>query len=349
MKSTHAVSARPPAKWAVVFAFALVYLSWGTTFLAIKIGVEYFPPALFSGFRLGSAGLLILAYMAVRGQPVHLALRELLWTAFVGVLMFVGGNGLLTLGEKVSVASGVASILGATTPLFIALFETTWPRGERLTARGWLGLFVGLGGVLLLLAPQLEDPAALLADAGPWFILGSSVSWALGSVVMRYRRIRGSYLAIAAYQLIVGGAALIGIGWASGEFSQVGAAQFTFASVYSFLHLLVFGSLVGFVAYVWLLGHVSATLVGTHSYVNPAVAVLVGWLLNNENITAFIAGGMVIILVGVALVRTGGMHAKRRLDITSASHDKPKPICDPGESTNAGECAEYVGPPVQER
>jgi drug/metabolite transporter (DMT)-like permease len=340
MKSTHAVSARPPAKWAVVLAFALVYLSWGTTFLAIKKGVEYFPPALFSGFRLGSAGLLILAYMAVRGQPAYLALREFLWTAFVGILMFVGGNGLLTLGEKISVASGVASILGATTPLFIALFETMWPRGERLTARGWFGLFVGLGGVLLLLAPELEDPAALLADAGPWFILGSSVSWALGSVVMRYRRIRGSYLAIAAYQLIVGGAALVGIGWASGEFSEVGPSQFTFASVYSFFHLLVFGSLVGFVAYVWLLGHVSATLVGTHSYVNPAVAVLAGWLLNNESITAVIAGGMVIILMGVALVRTGGMQVKRTLDIAPALRDKTKQACD---STSAGECAEYVG------
>jgi drug/metabolite transporter (DMT)-like permease len=292
-----------------LLAFVLVYVCWGTTFLAIKKGVESFPPALFSGVRVTAAGLFILAYLALRGSSLRLPFLEFLWTAFVGLLMFVGGNGLLTLGEKVSVASGVASILGATTPLWIALFEWMWPWGERLTAKGWLGLVVGLAGVLILLAPRLDDPIALLTDVGPWFILGSSVSWALGSVVMRYRRIKGSYLTVAAYQMIVGGASLVLIGAMSGEFADLSVQKVTPAAVYSLFHLLVFGSLVGFVAYVWLLGHVSAALAGTHSYVNPAVAVLVGWSLNGESVTLAIAGGMAIILIGVALVRSGGTRA----------------------------------------
>jgi drug/metabolite transporter (DMT)-like permease len=265
---------------------------------------------LFGGFRVGLAGLIVVGYIAVRGQRLKMSLHDFLWTALVGLLMFLGGNGLLTLGEKVSVASGVASILGATTPLWIALLEFAWPWGDKLHLRGWFGLALGLVGVLLLLAPPAED-SGMVADIGPALILGSSISWALGSVVMRHRRIGGSYLLHAACQMIVGGAALIAVGWSWGEFAQLSIERMSPASIYSFFHLLVFGSLVGFVAYVWLLGHVSATLAGTHSYVNPAVAVLVGWLVNSEKITASIAGGMVVILVGVALVRPGGRRTQK--------------------------------------
>src|SRR5207253_1955439 len=158
------VSPPPPARWSVIVAFVLVYLSWGTTYLAIKKGVEVFPPALFGGARIILAGLILVAYLAVRRQSLWMPLRDLLWTALVGVLLFVGGNGLITVGEKF-VASGVASVLAATTPLWMSLLEMLWPWGERLRARGWLGLLVGLAGVLLLLAPRLQRPAHLLEDA----------------------------------------------------------------------------------------------------------------------------------------------------------------------------------------
>jgi drug/metabolite transporter (DMT)-like permease len=326
-----AIQSRPhsPSKWTVILAFLLVYLSWGTTFLAIKKGVECFPPALFGGCRVALAGLLVFVYLVARRQTLYLPLREFVWTAFVGLLMFVGGNGLLTLGEK-SIASGVASILGATTPLWIAMLESVWPRGERLNIRGWVGLFIGLFGVVLLIAPKLQGPATLLGEAGPAYILGSSLSWALGSVVLRYRRIKGSYLAIAAYQMVVGGGVLILIGWVAGEFAEVSIAAVTPVAIYSFFHLLVFGSLVGFVAYVWLLGHVSAALAGTHSYVNPVVAVFAGWLVE-ESITPSIVGSMVIILVGVGLVRAGGVHSKTTADekagsVSGASSNQAEPV-----------------------
>jgi len=330
MNTTNPPRPRSPTKWGVVLAFVLVYLSWGTTFLAIKKGVESFPPALFGGCRVCLAGLIVLAYLAARRQRLRLPLREFLWTAFVGLLMFVGGNGLLTLGEK-SVASGVASILGATSPLIIALLEALWPWGERLNTRGWLGLLLGMGGVILLLAPKLQEPSGLFADRGPGLILGSSFSWALGSVVLRYRRIKGSYLAIAAYQMVVGGGVLTLIGCACGEFNDLSIKEATPVAVYSFFHLLVFGSLVGFVAYVWLLGHVSAALAGTHSYVNPIVAVFAGWLMNAEDITAGICGGMAIILFGVALVRTGGIHVRAELDQRVKSRPQKKPHADGAE------------------
>jgi drug/metabolite transporter (DMT)-like permease len=182
-----------------------------------------------------------------------------------------------------------------------------WPWGERLRTRGWLGLFVGLAGVLLLLAPRLQPPANLVEDAGPLLVLGSSLSWSIGSFILRYRRLRGTHLSIAAYQMLVGGVSLLLIGLFLGENRDLDPERFTPVGIYAFFHLLVFGSLIGFVAYNWLLGHVSAALAGTYAYVNPLVAILIGRLLDREPITGWILGGMVVILAGVALVRGGGV------------------------------------------
>jgi drug/metabolite transporter (DMT)-like permease len=303
---------RRPATWAIVLAFALVYVCWGTTYLAIKRGVkdEHLPPALFGGVRVGLAGLLLLGYLAARGQSLRLTRRDLAVVSVTGCILFVGGNGLITLAEK-TVPSGVAAVLAATTPLWIGLLAMCWPGGERLSGRGWVGLLVGLGGVLLLLGPKLGDPADFVRDFGPLLVLGSAVSWGLGSLVMRHHRLEGSHLVGAAYQMALGGGCLALIGLAVGEASHL-PAQLTPGALGAFLYLLVFGSLVGFVAYNWLLGHVSATQVSTYAYVNPAVAVLVGWA-DGEEMTVWLAGGIAVILVGVALVRAGGMRAPRPL------------------------------------
>lgn len=298
-------SSRRPSAWALVLAFALVYLSWGTTYLAIKEGVKTLPPALFGGTRIGLAGLVLLAYLALRGEKLTLRGRDLFWTAVGGMILFIGGNGLITVAEK-TVPSGVASVLVATTPLWMALVELLWPGGERLSPAGWLGMISGLAGVLLLLAPKLSDPTALLGDVGPLLVLGSAASWGVGSVLLRYRRPSGSHLAAAAYQMLIGGATLTCLGLLLGETSRLHAEAFTTSAIFSFFYLLVVGSLVGFVAYNWLLGHVPASLVGTYAYVNPLVAILVGWLLGGEELTGWILAGMVVILAGVALVRAGG-------------------------------------------
>jgi drug/metabolite transporter (DMT)-like permease len=298
-----------PARWAVAVAFALVYTAWGTTYLAIKAGVKTLPPGLFGGTRVCAAGLCLLGYLVLRGERLALPRRDLLVAVVAGLFLFVGGNGLITVAEK-TVDSGVAAVLVATTPVWIALLETAWPWGERLGLRGWLGILVGLTGVLVLLTPRLADPGAFLRDTGPLLVLGSALCWSAGSIVLRYGRRGGSHLVSAAVQMIVGGSGQALIGLLYGEAGQLRAEVFTPQATFAFFYLLVVGSLVGFLAFTWLLQHVSATRVGTYAYVNPAVAVLVGWLLGGEEITGWIVGGLVVILAGVALVRTGAAGAR---------------------------------------
>jgi drug/metabolite transporter (DMT)-like permease len=305
MNPVTASAERRPATWALVLAFLIVYVVWGTTYFAIREGVRTLPPCLFGGVRIASAGALLFAYLWLRGQPLRLARRGFLVASAVGVLLFVGGNGLVTVAEQ-TVESGVTSVLVATTTLWIALAEMLWPGGERLTLRGWIGVLTGLAGVLVLLAPRISDPQAFRRDLGPLLLLGSSAAWAVGSLLLRHERRDGSHLVSAAYQMVIGGSGLVLIGLLTGEVEEVTADRLTPAAVASFFYLLVVSSLVAYLAYTWLLQYVSAALAGTYAFVNPAVAVLVGWLLGGEVVTGWLVSGLVIILAGVALVRAGG-------------------------------------------
>ncbi len=302
-----------PSPWAIALAFALVYLSWGTTYLAIRVGVHehHLPPALFTGSRVGAAGWLVLAYLGLRGEPLRLPGREFVWIAVSGCLLFVAGNGLVAVAMD-SVHSGTAAVLVATTPLWMALLETFWPGGERLSGRGWLGLAVGLGGVMVLLAPTLQDPGQALRDTGPILLLGSSIAWAVASLLLRYRRRTGPPLAAAAYQMALGGTSLAFLGLALGDGERLTVRHLTPGAVGAFVYLLVVGSLVGFVAFNWLLVHVRATLVGTYAYVNPLVAILVGILWGDGELTGWVIGGVLTILAGVALVRSSGVPRQGR-------------------------------------
>jgi len=300
------MSHRPPSVWAVNLALGIVYVSWGTTYLAIGEGVRYLPPWLFSGVRLTLAGLLLAGGLAVVRQPMALSRREFLSVLVGGGFLFVGGNGMITIGQM-TVPSSMASVLVASTPLWLALLETIWPWGERLAVAGWLGLLVGLGGVLLLLAPELYEMRVAAHLHGVALVIGSSFCWALGSFILRRQRIMQAHLAAAAYQMLLGGMVLTGIGLAVGEAERLTAEMFTAQAVFAFFWLLAVGSLAGFVAYNWLLAHVSSTLAGTYAYVNPAVAVLVGALIGGETITGWLLAGLAVILAGVALVRAGSL------------------------------------------
>ena len=308
MKTLHPEhSSHRPATWALVLGFACVYISWGTTYWAIRVGVdvdrEHLPPALFGGTRVCLAGVLLLGFLAWRRERLSLSRQDwgrILWSS---LLLFVAGNGLVTLAMQ-KVPSGVTAVLVASTPLWIGLFEMFWPGGDRLTLRGWFGLLVGLCGVLILLAPQLDDPSAFWENAAPLLVLLSACSWALGSLVMRHRRLSCPHLTGAAYQMILGGGCLTLLGVAIGETQQF-PSQVTWGAVQAFMYLLIVGSLVGFVAFNWLLGHVPAAKVGTYAYVNPVVAVFVGWFVGGEQIEAGLIASIAVILTGVALVRGG--------------------------------------------
>jgi drug/metabolite transporter (DMT)-like permease len=293
----------PPA-WLVVVAFLAVYLSWGTTYFATKLGVQTMPPALFGGTRITLAGIVLLIALVLRGTRLRISRHDLMVTFFTSLVLFIGGNYFVTRAQK-TVDSGVASVLVASTPLWMALLELLWPWGDRLTSRGWLGLIAGMGGVLLLLGPQLHDPADFVRNAAPLFVLVSAFSWALGSCLMRYYRPNAPHLLVAAYQMIMGGVCLGLFGLSMGEGARLTRADFTTTAILSFCYLLIVGSLIGFVAYTWLLGHVSVALAGTYAYINPLVAIVIGWLLGGEDVTAWTIVGMTVILLGVALVRSG--------------------------------------------
>jgi len=288
----------------LILAFGLVYVCWGTTYLALKKGVqeERWPPALFGGVRIGIAGLLLLGCQALRGQPLVLPAPDRLPVLVCSLLLFVGGNGLITVAAR-TLDSGMCAVLAATTPLWVGLFELLWPRGDRLSWRGWLGLVVGLVGVLVLCVPQLQASSSFTADVGMLAVLGSAACWALGSLVGRHHRVRCSHLTAAGYQMFLGGGSLALVGLACGELQRL-PDHISATFVAAFAWLLVAGSLVGYVAYNWLLAHVSVAQLGTYAYVNPAIAVVIG-ILDGEAATAWLFAAIAVILVGVALVRGG--------------------------------------------
>lgn len=291
--------------WQVALALTLVYLCWGTTYMAIEVGVRELPPGLFGGIRLFLAGLVVLAFWKLTGQSILLSLPNLFWLWVTGSFLFVGGNGLITLAEK-TVPSGLASVLVATTPLWLALVEATFPGRDRPSLKSWVGLLCGLAGVVVLMSTRLMEAAQHTIDwQGPLLTLGSALSWAIGSAIHRRHHAHTSPVCMAAWQMALGGATLAIIGLAAGELRTVlDLPSFPTKGVLALLYLLVVGSLIGFVAYIWLLTHVSSALAGTYAYVNPVVALIIGWLLAGEKVTLPVLVGMAIILSGVALVRS---------------------------------------------
>lgn len=311
-------SSRPPSPWALAIGFTLIYISWGTTYLPTRLAVhdEHMPPALFGGIRLFAAGLLLLAYQVCRGAGIGLTRGDFGKILGVSFLLFVAGSGLMNAANE-TVPSGVCAVLAATTPLWLGLFGMLWPQGDRLTARGWLGLLIGLVGVLLLVIPKLTGTEEFVHNIGVVLVLGSAASWAIGSLVLRRLRFRTSHLTSAAYQMIFGGVSLSLVGVMLGE-CQRWPETMAPRVLAAFCYLLIFGSLVGFVAFNWLLGHVAAAKVGTYAYVNPVVAVLVGWVAGEE-INVWLAAGICVILFGVFLVRGGERHtANPILSLTHA-------------------------------
>jgi drug/metabolite transporter (DMT)-like permease len=298
---------RAPDPWQVGLALALVYLCWSTTYLAIQEGMRTLPPLLFGGTRITLAGLLLLAYVRGTGQCAVPTGKTLLGTWLVGCLLFLGGNGLINMGQKI-VPSGVASVLVATCPLFIALLERLLPRGERMPLLSWFGLLAGLIGVSLTLERGGEAGGSVV---GMVLCLGSSFAWSVGSVLARHWPTRLSLLQTASLQMCLGGATMALTGVLVGELGQIGPEDITPGAVFAFCWLLVVGSLVGYVAYVWLLGHTSAAVAGTYAYVNPALAILIGWAFANETISRTVVIGLGIILCGVALVRAGSVPAPK--------------------------------------
>ncbi|HST59028.1 MAG TPA: drug/metabolite exporter YedA [Longimicrobium sp.] len=293
---------RRPATALVLAAFAAVYLLWGSTYMAIIFALKTMPPLLMAGARFLLAGAVLYGVMRLRGEPAP-ARRHWRTTAIIGALLLMCGNGGVTLAER-TVPSGVAALLVAMVPMWMALLEWLRPGGNRPTARTLLGLLVGFAGIVVLVGPgALGSEGVDLFGAG--LVMMGSLAWAGGSIYSRGADLPKSALLATGMEMLWGGLWLTLAGALTGELGRVDPAGFSTESILAYLYLVVFGSLVGFSAYIWLLGVSTPARVSTYAYVNPVVAVLLGWWLLDEPLTARVLGAAAIIVVAVAVITTG--------------------------------------------
>ncbi|MHB1654670.1 MAG: EamA family transporter [Desulfitobacteriaceae bacterium] len=298
-----------------ILAFIVVCILWGSTYLAIRIGVQTMPPALFAGIRFLVAGSLMLLLTQWRGQAWPSSWYGVAQQALVGLFLLLGGNGLVVWGEQ-WVDSGVASLLIATQPLFMALISFVFPAGRRLGWTGWVGLLVGFGGVAYLVLAGTGSHTMNLH--GALLIILASFFWSLGSVYSQRIKASGSLFANLGIQMLSGGVALMLVGIFLGEFSHL---HFTGQGLGATLYLIIFGSLVAYNAYGYLLQQWSASKVGTYAYINPVVALILGALILGEPVTPSLVGGASIILIGVLIVHFAKNTASRQASNSGENHE----------------------------
>jgi len=280
-------------------AYLVVCVFWGSTYLAIRVGVGVLPPFLFAGLRFLIAGLLLLSVVLALGDTLPKRLVDWRTQAIVGVLLLAGGNAFVVWAEQYT-ASGIASIFVVTVALWMAFFDAIIPGGSGdLNWRVVTGLLLGFIGTGLLVG---ASPAEILrADLrGPIALTCASASWSLGSVYSKRHRTETSPYVGAAIQMIAGGAAIALVGTLLGEWSRW---HLTPKGVGAMAYLVVFGSILGYSAYTYALRHASPTIVGTYAYVNPVIAVLLGWLILREPVTARTFLAMALILGAVVWIQ----------------------------------------------
>jgi drug/metabolite transporter (DMT)-like permease len=284
----------------IALAFAAVYLVWGSTYLAIRYAIESIPPFLMAGTRFLVAGGALYLWSRLTGaeRPSRAA-----WvaTAVTGVLMLAVGNGAVTWSEQ-RIPSGIAALLVASVALWMVLLEFLRKNGTRPTMLSVAGLLIGFGGVALLVGPAALSDTGDLDVLASIVLIGASLSWAAGSVYSRVLPRPTSASLGSGMQMLAGGVVLFIVGVSSGEIGRFDLAAVTTRSMLSLGYLIVFGSLVGFTAYAWLLRKCSPAAVATYAYVNPIVAMLLGWLLAGEDFGPRMIVAAAIILSGVALI-----------------------------------------------
>jgi drug/metabolite transporter (DMT)-like permease len=309
-------------KGKALIAYLVVCIFWGSTYLAIKVGVTELPPFLFGGLRFLVAGLLLLAIARALGDPLP---RKSDWRtlAIVGLMLLAGGNAFVVWAEQYT-TSGVASIFVVTVAMWTALFDTIIPGGSgELNWKVVAGLLFGFLGTVLLVG---TSPAEILAadKRGPLALTFASASWSLGTVYAKRHPTKASPYMGAAFQMIVGGGAVALVGTMLGEWASW---HLSTRGIGAIVYLVIFGSILGYSAYSYALRNASATIVGTYAYVNPVIAVLLGWLLLHEPVGArtFIAMGMIL----VAVVWIQFSHRLRRADGPSGGRAAQAPPMGP--------------------
>jgi len=291
--------------WKTLLAFAIIYFVWGSTFLAIRVGVREVPPFLFAAMRFLAAGLVLYGWMMAQGERSP-SRRQWMSAFLLGLLIFVFDYGLLFWAEQ-RVPSGIAAVMLATIPAFMAVSEIILLRTQRLTVRLALALLIGIGGVAVLMSRSLSLGGAPIDARGAAALIFASMSWSVASALSRKLPLPSSKVMSSGAQMLAGGVLLSISAAALGEFRRFHPQTVSRSAWLSLLYLIVAGSIVGFTAYVWLLHHESPTKVGTYAYVNPVVAVLVGYFLGGETLGLRTMLGTLFILISVVVITTTGM------------------------------------------
>jgi drug/metabolite transporter (DMT)-like permease len=303
-----------PATWKTLLAFAIIYFVWGSTFLAIRIGVREVPPLLLAAMRFLVAGLALYLWTIARGQRSPTP-RQWLSAFFLGSLIFLMDYGLLFWAEQ-RVPSGIAAVMLAMIPAFMAISEIVILRTQKLTIRLALALLIGIGGVAVLMSHSLTLGGAPVDRSGAVALIIASISWSVASILTRKLPLPSSKLMSSGAQMLAGGILLAFAAAALGEFRNFHPEAVSRAAWLSLLYLIVAGSIIGYTAYVWLIHHESPTKVGTYAYVNPVVAVLVGYFLGGEALGLRVFLGTLFVLASVILITTTGMKKKAMAPIS---------------------------------
>jgi drug/metabolite transporter (DMT)-like permease len=289
--------------WRLILAFAAVYLIWGSTYLAIQFAIGSIPPFLMAGSRFLISGSILFIIMKALGTPTPTRLQ---WrtAAIVGIALLALGNGGVTWAEQF-VPSGLTALIMAITPLWMVLLEWLRPAGNAPGRPVMLGVGIGFVGIMLLVWPRLV--AGSTEPLNPIGILGllvATLSWAAGSIYSRTAPQTESPLMMTAMQMLIGGGALALVSLLTGDYRLFDPAQVTSTSFMAWLYLVVVGGFIGFTAYTYMIRHASPARVSTYAYVNPVVAVFLGWLLADETVSPLMLLAAAIILLSVFIINT---------------------------------------------
>jgi drug/metabolite transporter (DMT)-like permease len=288
-------------KTKIWIALLAVYIVWGSTYLAIRFTVETIPPFLSAGIRFLVSGAVLMIWRRAVGDAMPTR-RQWRSAAIVGILLLLGGNGLVSFAE-LRIASGVAALIVGTVPLWLVLIEAVRPGGVRPTPLAILGLLIGFGGIYLLVGPDDLSSASLQFDAfGIGTVLLAAFLWSLGSIYSRSADLPSSSLMATGAEMLTGGLALVAFSASVGEWRGFNFAAVSTSSWIGLAYLITFGSMVGFVSYIWLLKNAPVSLVATYAYVNPLVAVFLGAWLADETLNARILVAALIIIGSVVLI-----------------------------------------------